>query len=138
MKRLRWAAAVVLAAGCGDSPIEPNDIAGTYAAGTFTILLNGVTTNLLGQGATVSLTLNQDRTTTGRVTIPVIAGVQSTVVDDDLAGTFTVASGVVRLTSAAASYLDGYAFTADPPELRAYVTFQAPNAGQLTLILVRQ
>lgn len=138
MNLWRWSAAVALMVGCGDSPIEPGDLAGTYAASTFTIVLNGNTTNMLASGATVTLQLKADRTTTGRITIPVIAGVQTTAVDDDLAGSFTISSGVVRLDQPVPTYLDGFAFTADLPELRGYVTFQPPNSGQLSLILVRQ
>ncbi len=130
-------ALATLIVGCGDPVLGPADIAGQYQAKAFVIVVNGTTNELLSRGATVNLRLNADLTTSGRITIPIVPGVQVTAVDDDLTGTYTVNNGVVRLTGN--SYLDGLAFTADPPELRAFISFSDPNrAGTFNLTLSRQ
>lgn len=135
--RIRFLALATLIAGCGDPVLGPADIAGQYQAKSFVIVVNGTTTDILSRGATVDLRLNADGTTSGRVTIPIVPGVQVTAVDDDLTGTYTINNEVVRLTGN--SYLDGLAFTADPPELRAFISFSDPNrVGTFNLTLTRQ
>ncbi len=131
-----WALATLIV-GCGDPVLGPADIAGQYQTKSFVIVVNGTTNELLSRGATVNLRLNADGTTSGRVTIPIVPGVQITAVDDDLTGTYTIRNGVVRLVGN--SYLDGLAFTADPPELRAFISFSDPNrVGTFNLTLSRQ
>ncbi len=93
---------------------------------------------MVSRGATVSLRLNPDLTTSGRMTMPAVPGVQLTAVDDDLAGTYTINNGVVRLSQGTA-YLDGLVFTADPPELRAFISLNdGTRTGTFALVLIRQ
>ena len=124
--------------GCSDGALALDDVSGQYQAKTFTIVVNGVTSELLSRGATVSLRLNPDLTTSGHITMPIVSGVQVTPVDDDLTGTYTLNNGIVRLKQGDA-YLDGLAFTADPPELRAFISLSdGTRTGSFTLVLTRQ
>ncbi len=127
-------------AACGDGALAPAEVAGQYTATTFTIQLNGVTTELLARGASVNLQLKADGTTTGRLIMPAVSGVQLNPVDHDLAGTYLLSDDVIRLSQTAdTSYLDDAFFTADPPELRAFITIaDATRSGSVTLILTRQ
>jgi len=133
-------AALVGAGGCGDGSVGPEEVAGRYSATTFAVQINGATTELLSRGASVDLELRADGTTAGRIILPAVSGVQLTPVDHDLAGTYTVGSNVVRLSQTAdTSYLDGVFFTADPPELRSFITIaDATRSGSVTLVLTRQ
>lgn len=135
-----WVAAALLgAAGCGDGSVGPQEVAGRYQATTFSVQINGATTELLSRGASVDLELRADGTTAGRIIIPAVPGVQLTAVDHDLAGTYAVSSDVVRLNQTADTYLDGVFFTADPPELRSFITItDATRTGSVTLILTRR
>lgn len=138
--RRTWIVGPLLAAsiGCSDSVLGPEQVSGQYAIKTFTIVVNGNTSEMVSRGATVSLRLNPDLTTSGRMTMPAIPGVQLTPVDDDLAGTYTVNNGVVRLSQGTA-YLDGLVFTADPPELRAFISLNdGARTGTFALVLTRQ
>ncbi len=124
--------------GCSAAALAPDDVSGQYQAKTFVIVVNGVTNELLSRGATVSLRLNPDLTTSGHLTMPSVPGVQLTAVDDDLAGTYTLNNGVVRLSQGGA-YLDGIVFVADPPELRAFISLSdGTRTGAFTLVLSRQ
>lgn len=135
-----WIVALALTAtvgGCSDTPLAPDDVSGQYQAKSFTIVVNGVTNELLSRGATVSLRLNPDLTTSGHITMPIVPGVQLTPVDDDLTGTYTLNNGIVRLKQGDA-YLDGLAFTADPPELRAFISLSdGTRTGTFNLVLTR-
>ena len=136
-----WIVALALTAtigGCSGGALAPDDVSGQYQAKTFTIVVNGVTSELLSRGATVSLRLNPDLTTSGHLTMPTVPGVQLAPVDDDLTGTYTLNNGIVRLKQGDA-YLDGLAFTADPPELRAFISLSdGTRTGSFTLVLSRQ
>lgn len=136
----RWALLAAVGAGCsGATPLAPADLAGAYVATTISVVINGVTTNMLAKGASVSLSLTADGNATGRVVVPVLPGVQTVAVDDDLAGTYELIKDHVQLKPTVGTYLSGMIFTADLPELRAYVTIQDPSrSGQFTLILRHQ
>jgi hypothetical protein len=135
--RSRWLSAglVVALCGCGSTVLAPADMAGTYQATNFSVVLGGVSTNILAAGASVTMVLTADGKTSGRIVVPVVAGVQVSAIDQDLAGTFKLINGYVQVNQASGGYLDGFIFTADPPELRGYIT---QLNGQLTLILRRQ
>ncbi len=135
----RWTMTALLGLGCASSPLAPADLAGSYRATTMSVTINGATTNMLAKGASAVVELAAAGKLTGRVVVPVIAGVQTVPVDDDLAGTYTLVNDHVQLKPTVGSYLSGLIFTAAPPELRAYLTLQDPNRqGQFTIILSRQ
>src|SRR5512140_228965 len=81
-------AAVVLSSACADDPnVPPAGVPGAYHATTFALSSAGQTVNLLSLGASVSMTLAEDHTTTGRLLVPAaLAG--GTAVDESLAGTW--------------------------------------------------
>src|SRR3989442_14034333 len=69
----------VIAAGAGAcleachkdaTGLTPNDVAGHYAAATFTTIQAGATTNQLARGSLIDLTLVGDGGTTGRLFVP--------------------------------------------------------------------
>ncbi len=86
-------AALTLVGACDDDPaatveITRQDIIRTFTAERMTARIGGVTTDLLAQGATLTITLHQDGTTTGRFFFP--GGAEGGGdLDADLAGTFT-------------------------------------------------
>jgi hypothetical protein len=134
------AGALVLALGAACSePLTPEDLVGTYQATEFNVTLNGATTNLLAGGASVTLELRSGGATAGRFVLPVTPGVQTTPVDDDLAGTFTLQNGVVRLTQQADTYIKDFLFVAADNQLRASQVIASPTvSGNLRLVLSRQ
>jgi hypothetical protein len=130
--------AFLLAAACSE-PLQPEDLVGTYQATEFRVVLNGVTTDLLTKGASVTLELESGGTTSGRFVLPVVAGVQITPVDDDLDGTYDLQNGVVRLEQAADTYLKDFLFVAADGQLRASQVIQSPTVtGNLRLVLTRE
>ena len=127
--------AVIALSGCSD-PLTPEELVGVYQAVEFTIVLNGTPTNLLANGASVTLELKTDGTTEGRFVLPVTPGVQTTPVDDDLAGTYTLQNGIVRLDQDADTYLRDFLFVAAENELRASQVISTPTIqGNLRLVL---
>ena len=132
-------AAVVLTAGCGS--LDPSDITGSYQAVQFRIELNGVVTDMLGRGASVDLDVNPDGTLGGRLVVPAVGGVQLFPIDAATTGTYTIHSSDVLLFNyrSPSGYLDELRFTANPPQLNAYVVIQrSGEAGSFTLTLRRQ
>ena len=84
---------LALAAALACDSTEPDeidlaDITRTFTAQTLTTTTSGVTTDHLARGATLTITLNGDRTTTGRLFVPGGA-VGGGNLDVSLAGTFT-------------------------------------------------
>lgn len=61
-------------AACGDDGVAPpggcEDIVCTFTAETFTLTTDGVTTDLLERGSTLTITLREDGTTTGQLFVP--------------------------------------------------------------------
>ena len=129
--------ALVLA-GCSD-PLKPEDVVGVYEATEFNVVLNGAGTNLLASGASVTLELKTDGSTSGHFVLPIIPGVTIVAVDDDLAGTFTLRNGIVRLDQVADTYIKDFFFVAADNQLRASQVIAGPNqSGNLRLVLSRQ
>lgn len=99
--------------GCGDSEQpETLDVVGTYRATTF--IATGFTgaTDLLALGASITLTLNGDRTTAGRLYVP-LAHVGGIDLDEDLAGTWQIDAMIVTLHHDADTFLRHMEFFAD-------------------------
>lgn len=69
-------------------PIARADVVGSYEATTFSATTNGVTTDLLADGAELTITLSADGRTTGRLLVP--GGDEGgSDLDADLSGTWT-------------------------------------------------
>ena len=106
---------VVFACEGDPSSPDPAAIAGDYAATSFTVTEGGVTTDLLDEGSTVSLTLRGDRTTSGSLFVPESAGGQDEAVD--LAGTWEVTGGRVDLDLVADIFLRDMLLVVGPGRL---------------------
>ena len=82
------AAILAIAGGCADDPNVPvPGVPGSYHATTFSLSSGGPAVNLLALGASLTMTLAADQTTTGRLVVPAaITGGEK--IDDSLAGTW--------------------------------------------------
>ena len=116
--------AVALAACGGDDRFSPTveTVVGSYTASTFTLTTSAGTTNLLTSGATVSVTLAADGSTTGRLFVP--GGAEDGGdFDADLAGTWALAGSTVTFSQTADTFIRDVAFTATRNRLTAEGTF---------------
>jgi hypothetical protein len=120
-------AVVVVACSDGTGPrADVAAVAGEYWAGrpsgssvtvgTFTTTENGVTTDMLGGGSHIRLVLGETGSTSGTLVIPGTT-------QDDLAGTWTLAGGVVNLTLSADTFLRDMDFQAHDGRLQDERTF---------------
>ena len=141
MRLQRASAAVACAlaltiAACGDNgPNVPTQqsVAGTYTATTFLATTGGVTTNLLTSGATVTLILGADGTTSGRLFIPASVTPQ---VDAPLTGTWTFFNATdIDLASNSDTFLRDMLFTIAGNTLVGDQTF---NATRIQIVLTKQ
>lgn len=117
--------------GCGGDSFSPTvaSVAGTYQATTFTFDGGAGPTNLLALGATVTITLAPDGTTTGHMFVPdVLDGGD---LDADLAGTWTLTGSTVAFVQEVDTFMRDVLFTAEPDRLRARGTF-----GEEVVVLV--
>lgn len=98
-------AAVVLSSACADDPnVPPAGVPGAYHATTFALSSGGQTVNLLALGASLSMTLNEDHTTTGRLLVPAaLAG--GAAVDESLAGSWRQGNDTVYFTGPADTFV---------------------------------
>jgi len=140
--RLRRASAALACAfaltvaACGDNgPSFPTQqsVAGTYMATTFLATTGGVTTNLLTSGASVTLILNADGTTSGRLFVPASVAPQ---VDAPLTGTWTFFSATdIDLSSNSDTFLRDMLFTVTGNTLVGDQTF---SATRIQIVLTKQ
>lgn len=126
-------ATVMLAPACGDdssfSPTVEN-VSGTYHATTLTATQGNISTDLLALGATITMTLNANGTTEGRLLGPGLdEGGED--LDVDLAGTWTLADGIVTFDQQGDSFIPDLPFTAGENRLTTNGT-----AGPATIHLV--
>ncbi len=117
---------------CGDDGFNPtvDEVAGTYQATTFTFDGGSGATDLLAMGASVTITLAPDGTTSGRILVPGV-GAGGENLDANLAGTWTLRSTTVTFDQAADTFMRDVPFTAEPSRLRAQGTF-----GEEVVVLV--
>jgi len=86
-------------------------VAGAYSARTFTVTSSAGTTDFLALGATVTVTLLPDGTTTGRLVVPGGAEDGGTL-DEDLEGTWALTGSTVTFNQAADTFIRDAEFTA--------------------------
>lgn len=127
MTRLMRQAAAALAlglAGCGDgfTPTEET-VVGTYEAEEFEVSSGGFTTDLLALGATVTVTLSPDGTTSGRLFVPG-AGEGGSDVDESLTGTWSLSGSTVTFSQSADTFIPDVEFTAGENVLTGEGTFE--------------
>ena len=99
----------VLAAGC-DSSTDPTveDVAGSYSASAFVTTTNGVNTDELSRGATLTLVLSSSGSVTGHLHIP--ADNISPTLDADMAGTWALSGRTVTFTQTADTFIQDMSF----------------------------
>lgn len=132
-RALAPAALILYLEGCGDDPVAPSiaSVAGTYQATTLTVTTGGVTTDLLAIGASVTITLAADGTTTGRLFVP-NGNEDDSDLDVQLTGTWSLSgSGVAFSHPLADTFIRDVVFTVDGNQLRTQATF-----GGDTVVLI--
>jgi hypothetical protein len=114
----------LLACGGDGTPFSPTveNVAGNYQATTLTATEASVTTNLLSLGTSLTVTLNQDGTTTGRLFAPGL-GAGGADFDVDLAGTWTLTSNTVTFDQPGDTFVRDIPFTAERNRLRGEGVF---------------
>lgn len=125
--------ASVFSAACDREPIGPVDptrelVAGTYNAHgafgvlSFTSVTNGVTTDWLAAGATLTLVLDGSGNVAGRLFHPG-AGEDGGDMDEDMAGSWTLDRRIVHLEQNADTFMRDLDFTFHDATLTADRTF---------------
>lgn len=120
--------ALPLGACGGDNPfsLTVESVAGSYTASSFMISSSSGSTDLLALGATVTITLAADGTTTGRLFVPEGAEDGSDL-DVDLAGSWTLAGSTVTFTQPGDTFIRDIAFTAGANRLSGEGTFSGTS-----------
>ena len=125
------------AVACGDddsfSPTVET-VAGSYTATTFTVSSVVGSVNLLAGGATVTLDLATDGTTTGRLFVPE-GELDGSDLDADLTGTWSLTDSTVTFEQSANTFIPDVDFIASSNRLTGEGTF---SGGTLLLVLTKQ
>jgi hypothetical protein len=141
MRIQRASAALVCAfalsiAACGDSgPTvrSQESVAGTYVATTLLATTSGATTNLLNAGATITLVLNADGTTAGRIFVPASL---SAAIDQQLTGTWDFFdANDIDLASNSDTFLRDMLFSVSGNSLYGDQTF---GSTRIQVVLTKQ
>ena len=130
---LRPLALALLLPSCGGSDaFSPTveSVSGSYSAGVFTATSPAGSINLLALGAAVDVTLAPNGTTSGRLLVPGGNGAGGDL-DQDLAGTWTLAGDTVTFNPSGPSVIQNARFAVG----RGQLTGDGSFAGQ-TLHLV--
>jgi hypothetical protein len=136
--RRGWILALAVSGiACSDddsfSPTVEN-VAGSYTATTFTLSTVVGEINLLAGGATVTLNLNTDGTTTGRLFVP-DGNDDGSDLDADLAGTWSLTDTTVTFEQSADTFIPDVNFIASANRLTGEGTF---SGGTLRLVLTKE
>jgi hypothetical protein len=99
------------------------EVAGNYGAKLFMTTSDGVTTDQIAAGVTLTLALTARGTTTGQLLVPVSAGGNGIPVD--LAGTWELTGTTVRFIQAAETFVGRITFVAAPRQLSGEATIGA-------------
>lgn len=100
---------------------EPGvDVAGSYGAKTIMTTRDGVTTDQVAAGVTLTLVLTERGTTSGQLLVPADAG--GTGVPVDLTGAWELEGNTVRFVQAAETFLTRIPFQAAPRQLAGEAT----------------
>jgi hypothetical protein len=123
--------------GCGDddsfSPTVET-VAGSYTATTFTVSSVVGNINLLAGGATVTMNLASDGTTTGRLFVPG-GDEDGSDLDRDLTGTWSLTGSTVTFEQTADSFIPDVEFIASANRLTGEDTF---DGGTVRLVLTKE
>lgn len=94
---------------CSDST-EPISLAGQYTATAFTSTLQGTTVDVLKGGASISITLTNSGTTSGRLFVPASLTGDSDF-EASMDGTYTVSNGTITFQQDADTFFRDLTFT---------------------------
>lgn len=121
--RILLAAPAAMSIACGGEAFSPTtaNVAGAYTATAFTTT-SGVTTNRLGAGASLTLTLAAGGAVTGQLFVPGGAEGGGNL-NADMAGTWTLAGSTVEFTQAADTFVRDMSFVASENRLTGDATF---------------
>jgi hypothetical protein len=128
----------MLLLACDDDPagLAGADLAGSYTATTFnTTTSGGTTTNQLDLGASLTIQLATDGTTTGHLTIPASSSTGGQAVDTDLAGTWALNGSVISFTDAADTFVRDMLFVVQGTTLVGDQTF---SGTRVQVVLTRE
>jgi len=137
MKRLQTytliVVSIVLAAACGDDPVSPDSIAGTYVATTFT-LSGDISADVLDEGGSLTITLNADSTTSGNLFVPA-AVTDGEELNESMVGTYSVVSDTLTFNQAADTFVRDCSWIIEGSRLSASEEFSGVT---ITIVLARQ
>lgn len=121
--------------GTGPEQITRRDVIRSFRAEVFRATMGGVTTDLLALGATVTISLQEDGTTTGHLFSPV-GGEDGNPLDASLAGTFSFndVTDEVTFDQAADTFVRDMTFKA--VRSRSMVSLEGEQVGGTTIIRV--
>lgn len=129
--------AVLALTACGDDPTGPtvNSVAGEYRATTFTVADGGTTLDVLAVGGTLTLALDPDGTTTGRIFLPGLDE-DGGDFDEDLAGTWMLRSDTVTFQQSADTLIRDLEFEVAGNRLEAEEVFG--QGARVKIVLSKQ
>lgn len=127
-------AGLLCLSACDGIPTSPEELAAQYSATTFTVLQNGTTSNVLASGGSLVITLAADGTTTGQLSIPASVN-GGTPLNASMAGTFTLATGIVDFHQSADTFVRDMPFTVSKKTLSGNRTF---SGATVDVVLTRQ
>lgn len=109
--------------GCGGESVAPtaDTVAGSYTATTFTITSTTPPTDALGAGATLTLTLAPNGTTSGRLFVP--GANDGGDIDEDLTGTWILSGRSVTFNQGANTFIRDAVFSVGANTLTTEGTF---------------
>jgi hypothetical protein len=125
--------ALAFASAC-ESSTDPSmsDVAGTYAATSFTTTTNGTVTNQLTRGSTLSLVLTAQGTVTGSLVMPDDG---TGAVNESMAGSWTLNGSTVDFSQTADTFVRDMTFTSNNGTLTGDQTF---SGTRIQVTLTRQ
>lgn len=127
-------ASAILSIGCHyDDAVAPSDLAGTYAATTFTRVSGGQGLDVLAAGGSLTITLNANGTTTGLLSIPASLN-NGVALNESMTGTFTIVGGTVHFDQTADTFVRDMSFSIAAQTLNGTLT---TNDGGILVILTR-
>lgn len=104
---------VLAAAACGSDTTEPQKaLVGSYTASQWVTTGGGGQTNQLLAGSTLTLTLANDGSTSGRLHLAASGG--SPALDADMAGTWSESNNKVRISQSANTFVRNLTFDVVP------------------------
>jgi hypothetical protein len=101
------------------------EVAGNYGVKTLMTTRDGVTTDQIAAGVTLTLTLTSRGATSGQLLVPVEAG--GTGVPLDLSGIWELSGTTVRFVQAAESFVGRIPFQATPRQLAGEATIEGTS-----------